>query len=230
MTDLIRCSRRTLLALAMGCVLALGVIPSHASQAPRLPTVQPLPPLFTVRTLTQDLRRIQTFVARFKERVTNPALKSHVHHAGRVWIERPNRFRWLYETPSREVITADGHAIWIYDVTLEQVTVRPMAPSLGATPAMLLAGRQPLNRLFRIEILPPRQGLERARLEPLTRHGEFRKIDIGLRDGIPVVMTLWDRLGEKTRIQFSAIRINHPIHPQRFHFVPPRGVAVIGHP
>ncbi|EQD28331.1 outer membrane lipoprotein carrier protein LolA [mine drainage metagenome] len=185
---------------------------------------------FSIPVLNHDLRRIRTFEARFTESVTNPALKSHDHHKGKVWIERPNRFRWLYTTPNREMITADGRALWIYDVALEQVTVRPMAPSLGATPAMLLAGTRPLIRLFRIEIEPSRQGLQWARLEPRTRHSEFRKIELGLRNGIPVVMTLWDRLGEKTEIRFSKIHINLPLNPKRFRFIPPRGVAVIGHP
>ncbi|MHB1544240.1 MAG: outer membrane lipoprotein chaperone LolA [Gammaproteobacteria bacterium] len=195
-----------------------------------MPASRTLTGTLTIPILTRDLRRIRTFKARFMESVSNPALKSHDHHKGWVWIERPNRFRWLYETPNREIITADGRALWIYDVTLEQVTVRPMAPSLGATPAMLLAGSRPLIRLFRIEIEPSRQGLQRARLEPITPHSEFRKIEIELRGRIPIAMTLWDRLGEKTEIRFSEIHVNRPINPRRFRFVPPRGVAVIGHP
>lgn len=212
----------------------LGLIYTISTQTSSARPLRPLPNAragsLTVAALTRDLHRIKTFEAKFTEHVSNSALKSHANHIGRVWIERPNRFRWLYVAPHREIITADGRALWIYDVTLEQVTVRPMAPSLGATPAMLLAGSRPLISLFKITIKPMDQGRQWALLEPRAPHSEFRKIDIELRKGVPEGMILWDRLGEKTEIRFSAIRINHPINPQRFRFAPPKGVAVIGHP
>lgn len=217
-------------SLFVAVALALLTLPSASAHPTSLtPPATSVAPL-TVIALTHDLGRIRTFEARFSERVSNPALRSHVHHKGRVWIERPNRFSWIYETPNREIITADGRALWIYDVTLEQVTVRPLTPSLGATPAMLLAGTRPLTQLFRIVVAQRPGTLQRAWLTPRSAHSEFRKIEVELRRGVPVVMTLWDRLGEKTQIQFTHIRINQPIRPGRFHFVPPHGVAVIGHP
>lgn len=173
---------------------------------------------------------ITTFTARFSETVSDPALKTHRHHRGRVWIERPNRFRWVYKTPTAETIVSNGRALWVYDIALEQVTVRPLSRGLGSTPAMLLAGTRSLTRLFVIRKLGLTGGLAWYRFTPRSHHGTFRRVEIGFQGRILRVMRLWDRLGEETEIRFSHVRVNAPIRPRRFRLRVPSGVAVIGHP
>ena len=70
---------------------------------------------------------------------------------GHMWIMRPGRFRWDYETPYKQQLVADGERLWSYDEELEQVTVQPASEVLTSTPAMLLSGDQPLELLFDIE-------------------------------------------------------------------------------
>ncbi len=173
---------------------------------------------------------ITTFAARFSETVSDPALKTHRHHRGRVWIERPNRFRWVYKTPHAETIVSNGRALWVYDIALEQVTVRPLSRGLGSTPAMLLAGTRSLNRLFVIRKLGLTAGLAWYRFTPRAHRGTFRRVEIGFQGRTLRVMKLWDRLGEETEIRFSHIRINGPVSPRLFRLRVPSGVAVIGHP
>ncbi len=201
-----------------GGVWLSGGLPVLAKSREKLPPV------------VARLERISTFSARFSETVSDPALKTHRHHRGQVWIERPNRFRWVYRTPNAETIVSDGRALWVYDVALEQVTVHPLSRDLGSTPAMLLAGTRPLARLFVIRDLGVSGGLVWYRFTPRSAHGTFRRIEVGLGAGTLRAMKLWDRLGEETEIRFSHIRVNRPIDPYRFHLKVPPGVAVIGHP
>ena len=72
---------------------------------------------------------------------------------GKVWIQRPGRFRWDYASPYRQQQVSDGERLWSYDEDLEQVTVQPIGEVLSATPAMLLGGSQPLEVIFTVEPL-----------------------------------------------------------------------------
>src|SRR3989344_455842 len=93
---------------------------------------------------TDSLRRffneVNSFSARFSQVVLDERLSPIQESSCTLWIERPNKFRWDYEKPYKQQIVADGKRLWVYDIGLQQVTVRPLSGGLGDTPAMLLAG------------------------------------------------------------------------------------------
>ena len=60
--------------------------------------------------------------------------------AGRLYLQRPGKFRWDYSQPSEQLVLADGKQIWFYDKDLAQANVRDMDTSLASTPASLLSG------------------------------------------------------------------------------------------
>src|SRR3990172_5118558 len=94
---------------------------------------------------TDSLRRffneVNSFSARFSQVVLDERLSPIQESSGTLWIERPNKFLWDYYKRYKQQIVADGKRLWVYDIGLQQVTVRPLSGGLGDTPAMLLAGR-----------------------------------------------------------------------------------------
>lgn len=143
-------------------------------------------------------------------------------------LERPDRFRWEYREPYRQVIVSDGRALRFYDADLAQVTVREIGDTLRATPAQLLAGGTGLDQAFAVESVSGADGgLDWARLIPRADDGDFREIRIGLEDDRPVRMELDDRLGQTTRIDFDALRVNRGIGDGRFRLELPDGVEVV---
>ena len=60
--------------------------------------------------------------------------------AGRLYLQRPGKFRWDYSQPSEQLVLADGKQIWFYDKDLAQANVRDMDSTLASTPASLLSG------------------------------------------------------------------------------------------
>ena len=46
-------------------------------------------------------------------------------------LERPGRFRWQTKEPMEQLVVADGQKMWVYDVDLEQVTVKKQEKGLG---------------------------------------------------------------------------------------------------
>ncbi len=42
---------------------------------------------------------------------------------GLVRLAKPNKFKWIYETPLSQEIVSDGKKVWIFDRDLKQVTI-----------------------------------------------------------------------------------------------------------
>jgi chaperone LolA len=83
---------------------------------------------------------VVTFSGDFEQSLIDPDGRLLETTSGTLEIQRPGRFRWVYEEPYEQWLVADGTNIWSYDVDLEQVTVKPQADALANTPALLLGG------------------------------------------------------------------------------------------
>jgi len=171
---------------------------------------------------------VHSFSARFSQVVLDESHNPVQQSTGVLWIERPNKFRWDYAKPYQQQIVADGKRLWVYDVGLEQITVRPLSGGLGDTPAMLLAGRGRLEDNFTIKPLEPRDKLEWVQLVPRHPEGNYDDIRIGFDQGKLRVLEMTDGFGNTTRVTFENVRENPKIDAARFSFTPPEGVDVVG--
>ncbi len=121
---------------------------------------------------------------------------------GRMRIERPDRFRWDYQKPYRQLVLSDGRYLWTYDPDLAQATRRPLAAAIRGTPAELLAARDGLQRLlarFRVT-LGERPG--EVVLTPRGPDGSFQRVRLGFSGRMLTRMVLVDRLGQRTELLF----------------------------
>jgi outer membrane lipoprotein carrier protein len=155
---------------------------------------------------------------------------------GELWLERPGRFRWHYEPPMERLLISDGVKIWLYDVDLDQATVRRAEGAIEHTPAgLLVSGEEALDdyqlRLIEQGIEPKtgEQSHNYAAVEmiPNERQRDFQRIELGLRDNTLVRLTLDDRFGQKTIIYFTDIVLNPALDPTIFDFDVPEGVDLI---
>jgi outer membrane lipoprotein carrier protein len=150
--------------------------------------------------------------------------------AGKLYLQRPGKFRWDYADPSEQLILADGKQIWFYDKDLQQANVRGMDASLANTPAVLLSGGGPVSSQFEVTALPPSDGLQWYQLVPKHADTDFQLVRIGFRNGDLASMFLADKLNQITQLTFGNSKRNAKFTPDLFKFVPPRGVDVIGRP
>ena len=165
--------------------------------------------------------------AEFRQSVTDARGKAVESAEGTMSLARPGRFRWDYREPA-QLIVSDGVTVWFHDIDLEQVTIRPAAETLEGTPAMLLTGKGDLNAEFAISDGGTAQGLSWSRLRPRRADGDFRELRLGFVGSELRHMTLLDRLGQTTELEFSRIERNPRIDPSQFRFTPPAGVDVVG--
>jgi len=146
---------------------------------------------------------------------------------GRVWLQRPGRFRWDYEKPYHEQIIGKGRVVWLYDPGLSQATRYNITRALGRTPALLLAGRGHLTRLFRVRALPHHKGLHWIKLKPRGRGQGFRWIEIGYLGPRIVRIVVRDGLGQTTAIHLHHVVRNIVVPASLFEFRPPPHTAIV---
>lgn len=178
--------------------------------------------------LDHFFNEVRTYSAKFQQVVLDEEFNPIEESSGRVLIKRPGRFRWNYEPPGEHRIISDGEKVWVYDVELEQVTVRSLKEAVGKTPAGLLAGGADIDEQFDVTDLGQVNGpLYWVRMVPTGEDVGFEDIRIGFEDGRLRVLELVDGLDQTTRITMTDGEENEPISDSQFEFTPPDGVDVI---
>src|SRR6204780_1160829 len=122
--------------------------------------------------------------------------------AGRLYLQRPGKFRWDYSQPSEQLVLADGKQIWFYDKDLAQANVRDMDTSLASTPASLLSGSASVSTQFNVTAMPPSAGLQWFQLVPKHADTDFQLVRIGFNKGELRPMFLADKLNQITQLPF----------------------------
>ncbi len=150
--------------------------------------------------------------------------------AGKLYLQKPGKFRWDYSQPSQQLILADGKQIWLYDKDLQQANVRDMDVSLASTPAVLLSGGATVSSQFDVTALPKSGGLDWYQLVPKHPDTDFQMVRIGFNKGELASMFLADKLNQVTQLTFTNAQRNVKLIPDLFTFTPPPGVDVIGRP
>jgi chaperone LolA len=179
------------------------------------------------RRVENFLGELKSLRAEFRQTVTDVHGRILERAEGTVALARPGRFRWDYRVPE-QVIVSDGVTIWLYDVLLEQVTVRPADEALAGTPAMLLAGGSDLSEEFEITDGGVQDELNWSRLTPRRSDGDFREVRLGFAGSALRHMTFLDRLGQTTELDLLQVERNPSFDSSLFKFEPPPGVDVVG--
>ena len=181
----------------------------------------------TLREFTHD---VKTGRAAFTQTVSSPDGAKKKTSSGTFEFARPDRFRFAYNKPFEQQIVADGRKVWLYDVDLNQVTVRAMSQALGATPASLLAGGV-MDKDFVLTAAPARDGLDWVQAVPRQKEGASAQLlRIGFRGKTLAALEIVDAFGQRSLLQFTAVEANPKLADETFRFVPPKGADVIESP
>jgi outer membrane lipoprotein carrier protein len=184
----------------------------------------------SAQNLERYLAGLTSLQARFHQTSTVAGGDETEEASGRLYLQKPGRFRWDYVQPSAQAIISDGINLWLYDQELEQVTVKPIDESLATTPALLLAGKASVSESFTITDAGARSGTDWVRLVPKRADTDFTEFRLGFVRGELRAMELEDKLKQTTRIEFSEVKRNARMSDRLFEFSPPAGVDVIGTP
>jgi len=194
-------------------VLLMMAIVANAEQTP-------------VMQLKSFLASTASLTADFKQVVLNERGQAEQTSEGEFYLSRPGKFRWSYKKPFIQEIVSSVGKVWFYDADLEQVTIKKLDDSLGATPAMLLSGDIELEENFIIQQQGIDEDLLWIKLSPKNEDSGFKYILIGLSNGVLGGMELSDNFGQLTRIYFSKVKVNPELESSVFEFIAPEGVDI----
>jgi outer membrane lipoprotein carrier protein len=173
---------------------------------------------------------LETLHARFEQQVIGNDGAVQDASGGEVWLQRPDRFRWEYGGDFPEQVVADSRNIWIYDITLEQVTVKQQSQAGLDSPLVLLTDPERLDEQFEVREAGNDDSLLLLELRAKDAEVEFERILLGLKDDRIVLMIVEDAFGLRTELRFRDVSRNPEIDPGRFVFELPEGVDLIGEP
>jgi len=89
-----------------------------------------------IEKVQEELADFKTFSARFEKQFYWAALDKRSARQGRIYLQRPNRFR--VEVEDDNLVVADGQAIWAYSKKNAQVVVSPYQGELKTPWEVLL--------------------------------------------------------------------------------------------
>lgn len=176
--------------------------------------------------LDRFFAEVDSFRAEFMQTVLDPNLQTLATSEGQVYIRRPGQFRWDYTPPDNQQIIGDGEQVWVYDIDLEQVTVRPQQTALGESVALLLAGDGQLSENYEVVELGRQGAYHWVEITPHATDNHFASLRLGFAEGQLRAMEMLDQIEQRSRILLRAVIENPTLIPGLFQFQPPPGVEV----
>ncbi len=181
--------------------------------------------------LTKLLLDVRTMQADFVQTIKDKSAKALQQSQGNMSLERPGKFRWEIKKPMSQLIIANGTRLWIYDVDLEQVTIRSFHKAAGQTPALLLSDKNlTLSKDFNVSLAAnPSQiaGEKIFLLTPKDKEDPFETIRLTFLNKDIHEMRLADRLGHVTTITFLHVKTDPSLPNSLFVFKPTANIDVI---
>ncbi len=212
--------------MSLRLLAALAALASLASRGAAAPLDEAL------RKLQERYETTRSLKAEFRQTVESPTLAGTLESRGTVAFEKPNRMRWDYAPPDRQVIVGDGETLWIYQPDEKQVIKAPLTEAFQArTPVTFLAGLGSVDRDFDTTL--EKDEVERWHLRLVPKHdagiGTLR-LSIRKRDASIEEARITDPLGTTTRLMLSGEQRNVALDRDLFRFTPPPGVDVVKPP
>lgn len=184
------------------------------------------------RKLQETYEKSATFQADFTQTTALPQSSRQRLGEGSMVIAKPGLMRWDYRQPDQQVFVCDGQTMAMYFAQAAQMMVMPAREYLKSdvTYAFFL-GTGDILRDFAAR-LPPADYCcgERPSLQlfPRVEHGQVEHLEVWLDERSLIRrLKIIDHFGSITELNFSNIRLNQKVDPERFKFTPPPGTEIV---
>jgi outer membrane lipoprotein carrier protein len=233
---------------------ALTAFVASPAAAPRQnshPSVQDV-----VKTVEARYHSSHTLKAIFLERYNEGRLTARVE-SGTAYFSRPGRMRWEYESPEQKLFLTDGKTTWFYvpaDHTVSRISMKESSD--WRTPLSLLTGKASLNRYCKSidfgdppndapgnvtlrcvpsgssdatkDTRPNNQNNADQALSP-DAGGQIQLVilEVDPQTGWLASVTIRQAGGIQMEYRFGKWEGNVEVPETMFHFVAPKGVAIV---
>lgn len=176
--------------------------------------------------LQAKLNSIRSLSANFNQTVKSKK-RELSSSSGTMALERPGRFRWQTKDPLEQLVVADGQKLWVYDVDLEQVTVKKQEQGVGGTAALFLSGyNDTVTRDF--DVTSSTKGKTQSYdLRSKSNKANFQRVKLIFQGDILSGIEMYDQLGQHTIVDLKNVKTNPKLAGNLFKFKPPKGTDVV---
>lgn len=199
-----------------------------------------------IETLEKGYATISDLQADFSQQTTIASLNREERGAGELFI-RKTMFRFNYTKP-RQQIVSNGKTVWYYLPENKQVLISDAATLFAGGNGVALNYLTGLGHISAdftasipgdvrdkkgdhiIDLVPKKQNPVMAKLRlTVSAKAVEEYLEAGkVHTPFPIVSSVvYDQLGNKTRIDFSRVKVNQGLGSDRFNFKVPPGVEVI---
>jgi outer membrane lipoprotein carrier protein len=189
-----------------------------------------------VSALEQAQRRVTDLKAPFRQSAHNKVMNQTIDARGTLYLKKPGRLRWEYQTPTPQEIVSDGVRLWIYTPELKQVNVSAAPAALAGPAGSFLQGLGQVREHFDVRFLNPAQptdaeGLVVLDLTPKRPQPLMTRLiaSVDPKTWLVRQAVIYDELGNTVTVRFGDTVVNSGLGDGLFVFVPPPGAAVVEH-
>lgn len=170
-----------------------------------------------------------TLEGRFEQTLLSSALGTGPSERGRLYLARPGRVRWEYESPEpKSALVLDGRTL--IHLPADRQLLRGRLEEDSVLPR-LLAGGGRFDEGFAVEVLGPggRTGTRTLALVPKGAAGGLVKATVTVRErsGELEEAEIIDAAGNRMLYRFSGWRRNRPLPEGVFSLEPPPGTEIV---
>ena len=188
-------------------------------------------------TLDQILDRVEkhytgkSFQAKFDQESTIKAMDIVDFASGKIFVRYPGMMRWEYEKPEKQTIITDGHKLWIYRPSDNQV-LTGSAPTFfsDGKGASFLSDIKLIRQKFRISLENSKEDFfYELKLEPLEKKLDVTDIRLSVTKNTFTVIRIitYNSYGDENRIEFTNHQFDVKLNDSLFSFKIPPGADVL---
>ena len=188
-------------------------------------------------TLEQILDRVEkhytgkSFQAEFIQESTIKAMDIVDFASGNIFVRYPGMMRWEYEKPETQIIITDGHKLWIYRPSDNQV-LTGSAPTFfsDGKGASFLSDIKLIRQKFKISLENSKEGFYyELTLQPLEKKLDVTDIRLSVTKNTFTVIRIitYNSYGDENRIEFANHQFDVKLDDSLFSFKIPPGADVV---
>ena len=183
-----------------------------------------------IADIQKSFDNTKTMSATFTQETYNKGFGRKTISKGKMYLHKPAKMRWEYEEPAGLLMVIDGEKLWHYDPEDKTAYYDNLEGYLHTkSPAMFLAGEEPLENLFNIDLVPAKKedkiDVKAFRLVPKAPQPGIKamlmKVDGSTHDIVELIIV--DHLGNRNSLKFAEIDRPTQMDPALFQFVLPEG-------
>ncbi|HEY0709450.1 MAG TPA: outer membrane lipoprotein carrier protein LolA [Polyangia bacterium] len=230
------------LSLAWLLAAAPTAAPVPAPQSPAKaaasgPAAAPAAAALSVDKITARMQErydlASDYRAKFTQKYTYAATGRERTSTGEIFVKKPGRMRWNYQTPEASLWLANNATLWMYEPEAKQAFKQDLKTSQLPAAVAFLTGKGKLTDEFEVSIakeLPyGNPDDHRLSLKPKKAQSAYRSIYFVVDPKTFMVRqsVLINAQGDINAISFADIALNTKLADDLFRWSPPAGTRVI---